>query len=271
MMRITERQAHALANMESYLGIRNQRTDFADSDEFQVYWSMIARRCDTTARIRSTETSADRAGKQQRQRERIVALYQNQKKLFEYGCEYVLRYQPSVAKVRNQLVAKSGNPELADTVMEKLAERMNDRIRAHEVAEIMQNQGRNAQEISGKLRQRLFSSEVIAQCLEQLTAANGSVLNAEAVERKIIKLQRKGVSQQSMRSKLMGQQADAPVIRAALHAALGVTGDEHALRLAVAKLARKNLDSRALIQRLVGKGFRYAEVVACLKNTSKIE
>ena len=271
MFRLTERQAHGLANMETYLGIRNPRTEFSEQEEFQAYWDFIARRCDTTARVRSTETSADRVAKQQQQRKRVVAHYQNAQKLFEYGCEYVMRYQPSVAKVRHQLFSKSGNEELVVQVMEKLAERLNDQMRAQEIADIMQDQGRNSREISAKLRLRLFTAEVIERCLQQLSAATGSVLMPDAVARKIVKLQRKGLSQQAMRSKLMGHHADGPVINAALSSTLGTHGDEHALRLALAKLSRKNLDHRALIQRLVGKGFRYAEVVALLKAQSNTQ
>lgn len=261
---MTERQAAGLANMETYLGIRNARTEFADNETFDAYWQLVARRCDAAKRTRTTETAAERAAKQQRRDERIAAHYQDPEHLFAYGCDYATRYQPSVAKLRQKLVEKSGNADLSDQVMLRFAERLDDALRAMELAEMMQRQGRHAQAIRSKLRQRLFASDVIERCLQILTAPTGSLLDGDALVRKVQRLQRKGLSQQAMRSKLMGSAADGPAVRAAMTETLGEQGDDRALRLAIAKYERKNLVGRDLIQRLIGKGFRYAEVTKTL-------
>ena len=72
-----------------------------------------------------------------------------------------------------------------------------------------------------------------------------------------------------MRSKLMGSVADGVIVQATLHDTLGESGDDRALRTAIDRLARKKLDRRALIQRLIGKGFRYADVVRILTALSE--
>lgn len=264
MHRLTERQATALANMEALLGIRNPRTGFADRGEFQAYWELVSRRCDATTRARAQETPASRQEQRQKRAERVAAHYQDTDHLLAYGREYATRYQPSTAKLRQQLVAKSGSAELSDQVMGLLAERLHDDVRATELAETMQRQGRHAQAIRGKLRQRLFTTEVIDRCLRALSAATGSVLEADALARKVQQLQRKGLSQRAMRTRLMGSAADGAVVGAAVAATLGAQGDDGALRTAIARLARKQLDKRALTQRLMAKGFRHADITRAL-------
>ncbi len=266
MFRLTARQVAALTNMESYVGIRSPRTDFLDQEAFRAYWELISRRCDVATRARASETPASREEQRKRREERITAHYQNAEHLFTYGREYAKRYQPSTQKLRQQLAQKAGNEALADQVMLRLAERLNDDPRALELAKMMQQHGCHAQAIRAKLRHRLFPTDVIDRCLQTLTAetATGSILDADALTRKVQQLQRKGLSQRAMRSKLMGSSADAMVVNAALAETLGEQGDERALRSAIARLSRKQLDRRALIQRLVGKGFRYSECVQIL-------
>lgn len=264
MFSLTERQARALANMESLLGIRNPRTGFADREAFQAYWDLISRRCDSTSRARAQETPESRREQRQRREERVAAYYQDPGHLLAYGREYATRYQPSTAKLRQQLVEKSGSEELGDQVLVLLAERLDDDVRATELAETMQRQGRHAQAIRGKLRQRLFATDVIDRCLQAMTAATGSVLEVDAVARKVQQLQRKGLSQRAMRTRLMGSAADGEVVRAAMAETLGAQGDDGALRAAIARLARKQLDKRVLTQRLMAKGFRYADIAKAL-------
>ena len=264
MFRMSERQAAALANMESYLGIRAPRTAFADQEAFRAYWDLVSGRCDTATRARAAETPASRQEQRRQRAERITAHYQDADRLTDYGREYATRYQPSAEKLRQQLVKKSGDEALSAQVMQRLAERLDDSVRAMELAEGMQQHGRHAQAIRAKLRQRLFSAEVIDRCLHALAAPTGSVLDGEALARKAQQLQRKGLSQRAMRMKLMGSQADGPVVQAALEKLLGEQGDGQALRTAIARLARKQLDQRALVQRLAAKGFRHADIIKAL-------
>lgn len=271
MFRLSERQAVALANMESYVGIRAPRTDFPDREAFQAYWDLVSKRGDATTRSRTGETTKSRAEKQQRHDQRITAYYQTPAHLLAYGQQYAQRYQPSSAKLRQQVMLKSGDAALVDQVMEQLVHRLDDHARASELADILQHKGSHAQAIRSKLRQRLFSTEVIEQCLTSMTSmtsmtgvATGSLLDADALTRKVHRLQRKGLSQRAMRSKLMGSSADSVMVQTTLNHTLGETGDDAALRIAIDRLARKQLDRRALIQRLIGKGFRYADVVRIL-------
>ena len=266
MFRLTERQITSLANMESYVGIRNPRTDFPDQEAFRAYWDLVARRCDAATRTRAGETTASREAQRKQRQERVTAHYQQAEHLFTYGREYAKRYRPSVQKLRQQLAQKAGDEALADQVMLRLADRLNDDLRARELAEMLQQQGRHARAIRTKLRQRLFTTEVIDRCLQSLTDATttGSLLDTEALTRKVQQLQRKGLSQRAMRSRLMGSPGDGQVVATALTTTLGDQGDDGALRSTIARLGRKQLDRKALIQRLVGKGFRYADCVRIL-------
>jgi len=276
MFTLTDRQSAALGNMESYLGIRSRRVDFADREAFQAYWDLIARRCDATTRARASETPESRQKKRQDKQDRVAAYYQDADHLFDYGREYAKRYQPSTRKLHQQLVRKSANAALSDQIMERLSERLNDASRAMELAEAMQRRGRHAQAIRSTLRVKLFTTATIDQCLRALATANntstdngGSILDSEGLARQVKRLQRKGLSQRAMRSKLMSQSADGPIVQAALTRSLGDQGpDDQALRAVMAKLSRKNLERRALIQRLAGKGFRYADIVRLLAEAS---
>ena len=265
MFQLSERQAAALANMESYVGIRTPRTSFSDRETFQAYWDLITKRGDAATRSRANETTQSRAEKRQRHDARIIAYYQSVEHLVAYGQQYAQRYQPSSAKLKQQVLLKSGNAALTDQVMEQLVQKIDDQARARELADIMQQKGSHAQAIRSKLRQRLFTAEVIERCLTLMSeTATGSLLDADAITRKVHQLQRKGLSQRAMRSKLMGSSADGIIVQASLDHSLGDTGDDRALRIAIERLARKQLDRRALIQRLIGKGFRYADVVRIL-------
>lgn len=258
---MTERQGTALANMEAYIGIRNPRTEFTDQETFRSYWDLISKRCDGATRQRATETPASSSEQKNRRQAAVVARFQDPAQLYEYAREYARRYQPSKEKLRQLLVQKSNNPDVSDVVMQQMSERLNDAARANELAAAMQRQGKHAQAIRSKLRQRLFSTEVIDHCLAAMTAATGSVLEADAVARKVAQLQRRGLSQRAMRSKLMGNAGDRSIVEAALSQTLGERGDDPALRAAISKLERKHLGRRVLIQRLVGKGFRYADII----------
>jgi SOS response regulatory protein OraA/RecX len=253
----TERQSAALARMEASIGIRSARVVFADADEFQAYWDRVAKRCDAAQRA----TPASRAAQRERQAERITAYYQDPERLAAYGLAYALRYQPSAAKLRQQLLAKSGDGVLVDQVLLRLSEHVDDDARAGELAERLQQQGRNAQHLRFKLRQRQFPNQVIERCIARLSAATGSVLDGEALVRTVQRFRAKGLSQQAMRGKLMGSPAD----RAIVHDAVTQAGsDEPALRAQIARLSRKDLDRQVLIRRLAAKGFRYADIVRVL-------
>jgi SOS response regulatory protein OraA/RecX len=266
----TPRQATALANLETYLGIRSHRTTFADAEAFRTYWDLVSRRCDTTASRRAATTPAERAQQRQEQAARRAAHYQDAAHLEAYGRAYATRYQPSVAKLTQQLACKCPNDAaLVAQVIERLAGSLDDHARALELAEALQRQGRHAGDMRTKLRLRLFTTATIDRCLEILSGATGSVLDSESLARKARTLQRKGLSQQAMRRKLTGARGDGELVQQAVDSTLGEAGDGPAIRAAITKLARRQLDRRKLVQRLMAKGFRYAEIVVELQRAEE--
>lgn len=260
----SERQLTALTNMEAFLKRRQPRPPLADREAFEAYWELLSRGCEAARRAQATATPASRAAQRADRQQRLTAYYQTLPHLLAYAQQYRQRYQPSVAKLRQQLVLKGADEGLVEQAMQQLSGSMNDAQRAGELAEMLQQRGDHAAAIRVKLRQRMFTNESIEHCLQQLSAATGSVLEASAVARKIQKLQRKGMSQQAMRSTLMGQAADRAIVQAALNVA---GGEEQALRRTVERLQRRRLAPRVLIQRLLGKGFGYASIVRVLAET----
>ena len=256
------RQRDGLARMEEFCGIRTPRTAFADAAEFSAYWTLVAARGDACKRSRTPEAAAKRA-------ERITAHYQDEEALCRYGRAYLQRYQPSSGKLQQQLLAKSGDPDLSERVMATLAESINDAARIRELAEILQRQGRHAPAIRDKLRQRLFPTALIDACLRELTeAGDGTLLDAQALTRQVAKLRKKGLSQRAIQGRLMGAAGD----RAAVTAAVQAHGDDAAaLRDAYAKLARKPRTPQELTQRLLAKGFRYGDITALLAELKSSE
>jgi SOS response regulatory protein OraA/RecX len=255
-------QQAALARMAAMAGLRESPPPFVDAAAFQAYWELVARRADRERRL----TPAERIARQQRKSQRIKTYYQHVDHLVAYGRAYAVRFQPSLEKLRQQLAKKCADVALVEQAMVVLADSLNDRRRAQELAEMMQAQGRTAQAIRAKLRLRKFSQEVITECLAALAEATGSVLQNDAVVRQVQRFQRKGLSQRAMRQRFGGQSADAPVVAAAMEQALGSQGDDQALRIAIARASRKSLDRRALIQRLSGKGFRYGDIIRVLSD-----
>lgn len=257
----TPKQLDALANMESYGGIRSHRTAFATREEFREYWDRVSARADRVTRNRKRS----RAEQGKRCRERARRRYQDDKNLEEYGRKYALRYRPSSEKLRRQLAAKAGDEARAERVATRLTDVVDDAVRADELAHRMRAQGRNRDSIRRKLRQRLFDATTIERCLENLADQGGSVLDREALARRVGTLRRKGFSRQAILRKLGGNAADHPLVEAALAAGYD-DGDEAAnLAAALIKLKRKDLDEKTLIRRLQSRGFRYGDIRGALE------
>ncbi|NRA37712.1 MAG: RecX family transcriptional regulator, partial [Planctomycetes bacterium] len=64
--------------------------------------------------------------------------------------------------------------------------------------------------------------------------------------------------------KLCEQQADKPLIEAALEKVFESVDDDKNLRDSIEKLRNKKVDDEKIIKKLIAKGFRYAEIKAGL-------
>ena len=124
----SEKQLAALANMEDYFSVGSNRTQFKDHDEFQEYWNLVSKRCDKVSRHKNTDgpsTTPGATAEQNKKRNNAkTAHYNEPEKLRSYAKKYCQRYQPSVNKLRMQLVRKSHNQELSDEVIKDLAQVM---------------------------------------------------------------------------------------------------------------------------------------------------
>jgi SOS response regulatory protein OraA/RecX len=269
MFRLTDRQSAAVAKREEYLGIRRHRTQFSDRDDFQAYWDLLDRRCAAVSHQRSTDTPESIAERRKRKQAAILRYYNDELHLLEYAKAYHQRYHPSTARLRMNLVRKCGNAELSETVLERMRHLIDDDARALELAEFLQGQGRNANDIRTKLSQRRFTAETIARCLAAVSDDSGSAWDADALTRKVMLLKRKGLSLQAIRRKLIERPADAEPVAAAMAQVFNDEGDDANVAAEIAKLRRKKLDDKTMYRRLMTKGFAYAAIKAALSETSE--
>jgi len=261
---LSDAQQAALANMARTLGQRPRRMPFSDRADFQRYWDRLAAACAE----RRAESPADRRQRETAKAARTAAYYTNEEHLLAYAKRYCQRYQPSVAKLRSQLERKAGAAAPIAAVLTRLESLLDDDRRAQEVAEQLRAQGRNVRAITAKLRQRQFTAETITRCLRASADDDGSLWEADALQRKVRQLIRKGVARATIRRTLVECPADAPLVDAALAAHDGESGDAPAIATAIERLRRRNLDDRAITRRLQSKGFAYAAIAAALQASS---
>ena len=262
MFRPSPAQQRALARIEEFCGIRNPRTEFVDAAAFTAYWELVSQRADATRRSQIETTPAARAQQRIARLEAQAEALRNPERLAQVGTDYARRFQPSAEALRQYLKRKCADADICDLVYARISHLVCDDVRVVELAEMLQRQGRHSRDIKARLRQRGFPAELIDRCLADLSRATGSLLDPTAVRRKVATLQRKGLSQQAMRGRLMGSTADAAVVKSAMAETLGDAGDQDALKLAYAKLARRPRPEPEMIQRLLSKGFRYADIRA---------
>ena len=269
----TEKQLCALANMERYAGIGSNRTQFTNLDEFNEYWKRVSDRCDKQSQQqkrqheqREQKGSAGIAKqlqhKQKRKQQRIDNYYQNKDALLRYAEKYKNRYLPSRQKLVQQLSSKCKDETTVAAVMAIVDPQINDAATALERASRMQAQGKNIQYIKTKLRQRLYDAACIQNCITALTYESGSIWSHDTLIKRIEQLQRQGKSMQHIRQKLSEQSSDRPLVEAALQEIFGDDGDQSNIEREYDKLIRKNTAADKIVQRLISKGFRYADIVA---------
>lgn len=269
----TEKQLAALANMESYVGVNSNRTQFKDQPEFQDYWNLVSKRCDKVSRHKKSKNpavSATASPEQiQKRNESKISYYNDEKNLKSYAQKYCQRYQPSRNKLCAQLMRKSHNQKLSDLVTQQLSEYMDDDALALQLTERMRDQGKNKNYITNKLSQRLFEQDCINRCIKTTSTDTGSIWDTDALRKKVETLKRKGFSLHAIRQKLTEQQADKPLVEEALSAVFSTVTDDHNLRSAIAKMQSKNIEHEKIIKRLISKGFRYAAIKELLNQESK--
>lgn len=264
----TQRQLDALANMEAYIQIRSPRTHFTSKAAFADYWKLVSERCDqkTKARLRQQkQPSTDARSAAQKRKTAKDRYYNDQEHLLSYALNYLKRYQPSQAKLQQQLQSKCKNTDIVAAVFAACAPRINDEMLAMGQALQMQQRGKNQRYIKDKLRLRLFNNTCIQKCLEQLPRENGSLYRSDVLEKQVAKLLRKGLSQQAIYSKLCEQAADREAVSAALAACDDQDDETENIRKALARMDRNKLDQQKIIQRLMRKGFRYADIQTVLE------
>lgn len=269
MFEPTIKQLDALARMEDYIDIGSHRTHFPDKKQFEEYWQRVSDRCDAKTRARkAAEGKESRPPSFKQRQKKTFAWYNNQDRLLAYAEKYQKRYQPSREKLRQQLIFKCNNPDLSATIIEALADRIDDQALALSQAVSMQHKGKNISYIKQKLRQRCFDQDCVAQTIDALKQEDGSVLDEDALEKQVLRLHRKGMSRRAIQQRLCEQAADRAPVNAALDRLCDDDEERANLQRQIAKLEKKSLDRNKLIQRLLSKGFSYDSIQNELGGTS---
>ena len=255
----TQKQLDALANMEGYINIRNPRTLFADKAAFDEYWKLVSDRCDQKTKQRDKKGFNPAVAHKQRAAS-TDRYYQDPDNLRAYAERYIERYQPSRGKLKQQLSKKCSKTKVVEQVFASCAPLINDHSIALGHALRLQQQGKNKRDIQNKLRQRLFDKDCIESCLAKIRQEDGSVYNTDALDKKVKQLLSKGLSQQAIRAKLCEQAADRPLVDAALSQHIDNFSEDERIRKAISKIHNKKVDKQGIIQRLIRKGFAFADI-----------
>ena len=260
---LSDAQHNAIAKMAQFLQQRPRRAPFPDRAAFQRYWD----RLDAACAERRLETPAQAQARRTARAAQQADYYANEEHLYAWARRYCQRYQPSQGQLRNRMLKKAGPAAPIDVVIARLDLFIDDDRRALELATRMRDLGRSARWIKGKLRQRQFDAATITHCLAMCAEATGSVWTTESATRKARQLLRKGTSQAAIRRTLIETPADATVVDAALAELFTDDLDTSTLTAAIARLQRRNVDAKTIIRRLQGKGFRYADIAAALRES----
>ena len=164
MFEPSERQRTALEKMAQFAGYRKVEQAFSDKAAFDAYFDKIKKHADREAKRRDSQSLQER---QQQREKRSKKHYQSLEKLTAYGQRYAQRYAPSEGKLRQRLLSKCDNEQLADEALAKLAYYINDNERIEQAISSLRYQGKSIMHIKQHLRRRLFPAGLIEQKLRK--------------------------------------------------------------------------------------------------------
>lgn len=267
------KQRDAIANMQRQLGLHGESPVFPDPEGCSTYISELIARCQRQGQARQRSSLAE---VRERHQQRVENYYRDSDHLLAYARKYALRYQPSWAKLCQQLRKKCPDESTCEAVEGQLREGYDEQTQALAMAERLQHQGRSGPQIAARLRQARFAKDSIEQAIHAISAEDGSTLNSDAIERRISQWRRRGLSNQAIRQRLGGTAGDRALVDQALHSEDGdedqsANSEDQALVTMISRLRRQNLDERTLIRRLQSRGFRYAQIRRSLDASRELE
>lgn len=256
----SQRQLDALHAMARMLGLNEPQSVFADRAAFQAYWDRLQQRCDQR---RAAGPSA--AAPRKRQSHKV---FNNQSDLRDWATNYLLRYQPSHARLHLQLKRRSANPAHIEAVLTELTAKRDERAVAFALAGRLQRQGKNLLTIRKCLLTKQFDRDLVSAAMAAITPADDvSLLDPDRTRRQVQRLLNQGRAPNQIRQRLIERPADRAVIDQALADLTGAddpSPEQVALQRALERERRRTDDPQVIIRRLANRGFAYGAIRAAL-------
>ncbi|MDD3646408.1 MAG: RecX family transcriptional regulator [Candidatus Gracilibacteria bacterium] len=193
-------------------------------------------------------------------------------KIIDYAIWYYLRYYPSIKKLENKLKQKFGpdskkgkiyggiNDEEINYILE---EKLKNIIQEKEVLRskiksyIAKN--KNLNYIKQKLREKLFSNEMIDELLQDEFLSEGeSLLTRDYIRKQINLYKSKGKSRLYIKQKLIERDEDKILVESLLKEAF-LDGELEQINFEYEKLNGK-YEKNKVIEKLLRKGFSYNDI-----------
>ena len=194
-------------------------------------------------------------------------------KIVDYAIWYYLRYYPSVKKMRRKLIEKFGPDSekwkkywgIDDEYIDNLFEnKLQNIVQEYEVCRAKiasyKQKNKNVNYIRSNLSQKLFDRDMIDEILEtEYEISENTILWQDKLRKKVLQLQKKGKSILSVKMALIERPQDKELVEWLIDEVFAEWEFEN-LKKVYEKLLDKKLEKQKIIQRLMGKWFKYDDI-----------
>lgn len=257
-MQLTSKQLEAIFKMEEFAGISSHRESFANQEEFQAYWDLLDKKIKKKKSFREA-VNKGRVSLEDIRKKRasnIDAYYQEFNHLKAYGEKYCQKYAPSSIKLKKQLTKKCKDFEIVSRVFQALLPNLDDNKLALTMAQNLLRKGKDPFQTKIYLSKKMFSKDTIEKVFGLLSQEKPMEIEDSPLPNQIRSLRKKGKSTREILQKYR----NSIYAKDKILAIINETQDEEVLKGEVNKLARKKVDQKKIIQRLLAKGFSYQDI-----------
>ena len=261
-MQLTNKQIEAIFKMEEFAGVSSHRESFENKEDFQAYWDLLDKKCRKKKNffkaVKDGKVSLDEIRK--KREKNITEYYRDPAHLFAYAEKYYQKYLPSSCKLKKQLETKCDDVAIATKVFEEILPRLNDAKIAISLANKEARKGKGAFEVRSALSKKLFPKNIIEQALKIFVKENQIEVDDSALAAQVKKMRAKGKSTREILQKYKNSIYTKEQVQKVVEQASEDKPEDEILKNEIDKLIRKKVETKKIIQRLLGKGFLYQEI-----------
>lgn len=261
----TNKQLEAIEKMENFCKVSSHRTNFESKQEFDDYFVRLQKRGNKKAKtldnISSWKTSYSEIQKKKQESKRKY--YNDYNTLRSYAIEYINRYFPSIRQTEDKLLEKSNNPSLVWKVLNSVKHLIEEEKMIKALVSQLKHRGKNINYISNKLYTKKYDWVLIKKTINKLRS-EGTLLIDYTLEDKFTYYMRKGLSKNEIRKKFIERNEDREVVDTTLEKVFWEEWEIDNLEVLIDKLKAKKVDGKKIINRLLGKWYRYQDIVQVL-------